>query len=221
MIMKQTGGGCQQLVITICNYARFQRVSLPKDKGGTVAGQHGCSASDCSNSNNRSDDPQGNRRPGQQRDKQESIKNTKSPHNPPNGETASPDEDEEMIDLEFEKFWRAFPPGRKQDKLKARRKYRAIVSGRDPDLKATTSQLLAGTKLYASKMAGREARFTKMPCTWLTNGCWLEDNAGAPPVFGLQEKAKAKSPDDIWFENTTRRILGEQKAQALLAGDSR
>ena len=39
MIMKQTGGGCQQLVITICNYARFQRVSLPKDKGVTVAGQ--------------------------------------------------------------------------------------------------------------------------------------------------------------------------------------
>jgi hypothetical protein len=136
-------------------------------------------------------------------------------------EPASPEDEEEIIDLEFEKFWRAFPPGRKQDKLKARKKYRAIVAGRDPDLKATTSQLLSGAELYASKMASREARFTEMPCTWLTNGCWLEDNAGAPPVFALQEKAKPKTVDDIWFENTTRRILGEQKAQELLAGGSR
>ncbi|MCF6199920.1 MAG: hypothetical protein L3J67_11110, partial [Hyphomicrobiaceae bacterium] len=125
---------------------------------------------------------------------------------------------EEIIDLEFEKFWRAFPSGRKQGKFKTKRKYQKIISGRDPDFKATTADLLTGAVLYASKMAGREARFTKMPGTWLTNGCWLDEDAGAPPVFGLQEKPRAKTADELWFENATRRILGEPKAQAALAG---
>jgi len=135
----------------------------------------------------------------------------------PGEEPASPDDEDGIIDLEFEKFWRAFPSGRKQGKFKTRHKYHKIISGRDPDFRATTAELLAGAELYASKMAGREARFTKMPCTWLTNGCWLEDNAGAPPDFGKSEE-KPKTADDIWFENLQRRLRGKQQAEPAPAG---
>ena len=225
MIFKEAGKGCQQLVITICDYDAFQRVSLPRDGSGTVAGQSGNGATVCNGNKKENADQPENRQAGQQRDKQESIKkNNKSPLYPPTGETepeqkAAPDDDEEeVIDLGFEKFWRAFPPGRKQDKLKTRRKYRQIVSGRDPELKASVAEIQAAVECYAAKRASQPERFTKMPCTWLSKGCWLEDNAGAPPVFRKEEKAKPKSPDDIWFDNLTKRILGEQKAKLAPAG---
>ena len=143
------------------------------------------------------------------------------PHSPPEpevedrapietaSEPALPDDEEEIIDLEFEKFWRTFPSGRKLNKLKAKRQYRKIVSGREAELKATTGELLAGAVLYASKMVGREDRFTKMPCTWLTNGCWLEDNAGAPPVFS-KPKAQKTSNDNDWADRLAQRVLARQ-----------
>ncbi|MCF6200359.1 MAG: YdaU family protein [Hyphomicrobiaceae bacterium] len=135
------------------------------------------------------------------------------------GVPASRGDDEEIIDLEFEKFWRAFPPGRKQDKIKARRKYRQIVSGRDPSLKASVAELQAGVEQYAGKRVLQPERFTKMPCTWLVNGCWLDEDAGAP-AFKPTDRLPAEQGDP-GLDKMMRRILGEQKYEAMLAGGSR
>lgn len=84
------------------------------------------------------------------------------------------------INTQFGEFWRQFPRGRKTAKADARRKFKAIVTGKHRDLRATAEELTAGAIRYAEAM-GDNHPYVKMPSTWLNQGCW-EDEDLAPPV---------------------------------------
>lgn len=94
----------------------------------------------------------------------------------------------EILDEQFEDFWHQFPRGRKSAKADARRKFRAIVTGKHKDLTATAGQLIVGAMRYAQAM-GDNHPYVKMPSTWLNGGCW-EDEDLAPPANTLPAAAE-------------------------------
>ena len=72
-----------------------------------------------------------------------------------------------------------------------------VLSGRDSALKATAAELKQDAELYASKTLGREPRFVKRPINWLSNACWQEADAGAPPDYNSRQAPPKSSSSGI------------------------
>jgi hypothetical protein len=74
------------------------------------------------------------------------------------------------LDELFERFWEAFPSGRKQGKGKARESFAKAVKKADPEL------IIAAAAEYAASPVG-QGEYVKGPCPWLNQECWNDDRA--------------------------------------------
>lgn len=70
--------------------------------------------------------------------------------------------------VDFERFWRTFPPGRKTDKARAWKAWRSQVSASDVTI------VIEAAAEYAASPTGR-GQYVKQPATWLNGRCWLDD----------------------------------------------
>jgi len=79
----------------------------------------------------------------------------------------------------FAIWWKTFP--RREAKRKAQEVYaKALAQGL-----ATVDELIAGAQAYSNARAGQDSRFTKLPATWLNQGCWADElSAPSPPQNG-------------------------------------
>lgn len=68
----------------------------------------------------------------------------------------------------FERFWKAFPSGRKKSKGKAREAWDRARKKADPEA------IIAAAAEYAASAEG-VGEFVKMPATWLNGECWEDD----------------------------------------------
>lgn len=64
----------------------------------------------------------------------------------------------------FDEFWSAYP--RKEDKGKARRAWTTATKKAKPDV------VVAAAKAYAALRHGEDARYTKLPASWLNAEAW-------------------------------------------------
>ena len=98
----------------------------------------------------------------------------------------------------FDRFWSAFPPGRRQGKEAARKAFANAAKKADPEV------IIAAAAEYAASPVGR-GQFVKGPAPWLNQGCWDDDRAAwnrsdrvngseesmfgvGPALFAAQEK---------------------------------
>lgn len=71
----------------------------------------------------------------------------------------------------FERFWAAFPSGRKSGKADTAKAWaEAIAAGADPEA------IIAAAAEYAASPVG-QGEYVKGPATWLRKGCWDDDRA--------------------------------------------
>lgn len=82
---------------------------------------------------------------------------------------------------EFERFWNAYPSGRKSGKPKALEAWKRAVRHTDPEL------IVSAAERYAASPVG-QGEFVKMPATWLNGGCWDDD----PAAWGLAPKRASR-----------------------------
>jgi hypothetical protein len=95
----------------------------------------------------------------------------------------------------FEAFWKAFPPGRKQGKPKARETFLSIINGAHKTQgRATPERLVEAAKGYAAK--NPDPKYTPMPAKWLNEGRW-EDEGNQPQDTASQAGI---DPDDPRFD---------------------
>jgi len=80
----------------------------------------------------------------------------------------------------FEEFWSAYP--RKEARGAAAKAWDRAVEMTAPET------LIAAAKAYAVKREGQDAKFTRLPATWLAQECWLDD---APAIVDPQAAAAA------------------------------
>jgi hypothetical protein len=78
------------------------------------------------------------------------------------------DEIEDVNDSDFDLFWKAFPPGRKHARAKAR------IAWDKARTKATAEVIIAAATEYAASEVGR-GQYVKGPEPWLNGGCWDDD----------------------------------------------
>ncbi len=74
------------------------------------------------------------------------------------------------IEIEFERFWKNYPSGRKQSKAAAREAFAKAIRKVDPET------IIEAAKEYANSEVGR-GRYVKMPSAWLNQECWADDRA--------------------------------------------
>jgi hypothetical protein len=72
----------------------------------------------------------------------------------------------------FDRFWEAFPSGRKTGKGSARKSFDVAVKAKHVDPEA----IIAAAAEYASSPLGR-GEFVKGPTPWLNGECWQDDRA--------------------------------------------
>lgn len=81
--------------------------------------------------------------------------------------------DKKAIDEKFAEFWSVYP--RREAKKGAQARFaRAIKDGVDPEV------IVSGAKRYAAYLSstGRDRDMTKLPTTWLNQGCWDDELQG-------------------------------------------
>jgi uncharacterized protein YdaU (DUF1376 family) len=71
----------------------------------------------------------------------------------------------------FEEFWSAYP--RKEARGAAVKAWTGAAR------LATPESLIAAAKAYAVRREGQDAKFTRLPATWLVQQCWLDDAPAA------------------------------------------
>lgn len=84
-------------------------------------------------------------------------------------------------DEAFERFWKAYPPGRKTDKPKARQVWDQIVAGRRKGIQKTDAEaIISGAERYAA--TNPDPQYVPMPTTWLNGARWEDVPAVPPPT---------------------------------------
>lgn len=73
-------------------------------------------------------------------------------------------------DIFFDRFWEAFPSGRKSGKGAARKAWAIAKRKAKPDA------IIAAASEYAASDVGR-SEYVKGPAVWLNQECWLDDRA--------------------------------------------
>lgn len=104
-------------------------------------------------------------------------------------------------DISFEKFWSLFPAERRRGKGKARGLFASIVAGRHKVGRTTSDEIVQAVR----EGRGIDPSFPPMPETWLNQGRWMDEPAGAVLVGpngkkwgwwrGLEPKLKSLSLD--------------------------
>lgn len=83
---------------------------------------------------------------------------------------SNPRLDKRHLEAKFDEFWSVYP--RREAKKGSLASFtRAVKAGADPDA------VIAGAKRYAAYLAavGRTKELTKLPTTWLNQGCWEDE----------------------------------------------
>ena len=86
------------------------------------------------------------------------------------------------FDLEFDKFWSAYP--RKENKQSARRAMKSALK------KTPFYEILAGANRYRLD-PNRDPAFTKHAATWLNNECWNDDPLPARGSVNVKQQQQA------------------------------
>ena len=76
----------------------------------------------------------------------------------------------------FERFWKAFPAGRKKAKGKALADFRRAIAGKGP-YKVTPEALIAAAEKYAATKPNPQ--YVPLPSTWLNQCRWLDELEGS------------------------------------------
>lgn len=85
-------------------------------------------------------------------------------------------------ELDFERFWRVFPRGRKKAKANAREAFQKAVCKADVE-----TIIKAASEYAASEVAN--GRYVKMPQTWLNQECWNDDRESWRDLDKQQDSA--------------------------------
>lgn len=86
----------------------------------------------------------------------------------------------------FERFWEKYPPGRKNKKAEAFRRWKAALKS-----PGVTPELLTQRAAdYACSPQG-QSEFVRMPSTWLSGGCW-DDDPESWQVIGSETVAQRR-----------------------------
>lgn len=102
---------------------------------------------------------------------------------------------EKPFDAAFDRFWAAYPPGRKGGKVNAKKAFKKAVKLADCET------IIASAAEYASSPVGL-GEFVQSPAAWLNGGHWDDDrrawqrNDNGPPPH------KELSPSDLGIEIT-------------------
>lgn len=110
---------------------------------------------------------------------------------------------------DFEDFWQAFPSGRKTKKRTAWNAWKVAIRRVDDP-----THLVQRAKDYARSEAGR-GEYVQMPSSWLTGGCWEDEDAvwngnGSPPPVG-----PAKRDPELQRNMLRKQITTEADARGL------
>ena len=103
----------------------------------------------------------------------------------------------------FERFWKAFPAGRKKAKGKALADFRRAIAGKG-SYKVTPEALIAAAEKYAATKPNPQ--YVPLPSTWLNQCRWLDE---------LDEGDGGSAPD--WRDEKRKR---EAEFEAALYGRS-
>ncbi len=88
-----------------------------------------------------------------------------------NAEDEDEDEDgtkNKKVVTDFDVFWKAFPPGRKKSKARARDEFQTALT------KTDVATLIESATQYAASPQGR-GQYVQMPSSWLHQECWADD----------------------------------------------
>jgi len=102
---------------------------------------------------------------------------------------------------DFDRFWNAFPPGRKLAKAEARDLFNQIASGKHKTRRATAAEMIAAAERYAATKP--DPKYTPAPTRWLNGGRWEDDDAGNADG-GRPQSAPT---DPATFDAATWRLL--------------
>jgi hypothetical protein len=100
----------------------------------------------------------------------------------------------------FERFWAAFPPGRKTDKGGTRDLFVDIVTGKHKKRRASAEVIVAAAERYAATRP--DPQYTPMPKTWLNGGRWEDDIC--------QPRAQAVTSEEAELAATLERMRAEE-----------
>lgn len=98
----------------------------------------------------------------------------------------------------FPDFWAAFP--KKEGKAAAKKAWAKAIKRSSPD------QIIAAAKVYASRIAGNDPKYTKWPQGWLNEERFLDDDlqpAPAKPFLSVEERRARMMQGQGWGEVTT------------------
>lgn len=100
-------------------------------------------------------------------------------------------------DAEFDEFYAVYP--KSKEKPAAIKAYRAAINAG-----ATPEQITTAATAYAAERLGQDARYTKLPATWLNKGCWADEPEG--PRYGGNVVALPTSPGVLQLTGTDARV---------------
>jgi hypothetical protein len=171
MVGTDTGTG--QLVITLCNYEKFQAVAK---QVGQPPGQEAGHTWDSRGTNYN----EGNK-----------LEVVSPSENDSSEDSKSNSEQQKQLDQEFEIFWSAIPSGQKRDKGKARKPF--VNARASSDLETLCGAIAAYHQFEDTK--GTETKFRKLPATWLNAGSWENDDI--QKLLTNPEKPKAETWNQV------------------------
>lgn len=99
-----------------------------------------------------------------------------------------------LVELQFEKFWAAFPAGRKNGKGKARTEFKRVISGKHPVGRCTAERLIEAATAYAASRPN--PKYVPLPTTWLSSGRWEDDVC--QPRGGTQSQSARDKDREEW-----------------------
>jgi uncharacterized protein YdaU (DUF1376 family) len=91
-------------------------------------------------------------------------------HGTHDGEAMTEESESDGVPELFERFWSAFPSGRKKSKARARESFEKAIRCCDPQ------KIITAAAEYAASDEGR-GPYVKMPSTWLNGECWTDDRS--------------------------------------------
>lgn len=100
-------------------------------------------------------------------------------------------------DAEFDEFYAAYP--KRKEKPAAIKAYRAAIKAG-----ATPQQIITAATVYAGERFGQDARYTKLPATWLNKGCWADEPE--EPSLGSNVVALPTGPGVLQLTGTDARV---------------
>jgi hypothetical protein len=125
---------------------------------------------------------------------------------------------------DFERFWQAFPQGRKRGYHPAQEAFRTIVDGTHrTGLWATVPELIAAVERY--RASNPDPQYVPLPKTWLNQGRWKDDAEATkarprPPRVCQTDMQKTfnDSPPIERVRRELRALLRKEKFEAWFAG---